>query len=113
MRWKLILAVATLALLAGGVAVQRSRPICVPVAQTERDVQVRVFGLGTIEAQIASRIGFEVAGTLVEVLADHGDRVRAGQVLARLNPAAQQARVARAEAGLRNAEAQQQRAAAA
>ncbi len=113
MRLKVIGAAAALALAAGGIAWQRNRPVTVPVAQNEHDVPVRVFGLGTIEARIASRIGFEVAGTLVEVLADHGDRVRAGQVLARLNPAAQQARVARAEAGLRNAEAQQQRAAAA
>jgi HlyD family secretion protein len=98
---------------AGGVWALRHRPLDIPVAREERDVPVRVFGLGTIEAQIASRIGFEVAGTLAEVLVDHGDRVPAGTVLARLAPAAQQARVAKAEAGVQNAEAQQGRVAAA
>lgn len=89
------------------------RAVALPVAKPERDVAVRVFGLGTIEAQVVSRIGFEVAGTLVEVQADHGDRVAAGQVLARLNSAAQQSRVAKAEAGVQAAEAQQLRVGAA
>ncbi|MCB4823363.1 efflux RND transporter periplasmic adaptor subunit [Roseicella aerolata] len=115
MRRLLLAAGAALLVLgaAGGVWALRHRPLDVPVAREERDVPVRVFGLGTIEAQIASRIGFEVAGTLAEVLVDHGDRVPAGTVLARLAPAAQQARVARAEAGVQNAEAQQGRVAAA
>ena len=108
-------AAAALAILVAGGAtwVLRERPVAVPVARIERDVPVRVFGLGTIEARVASRIGFEVPGTLAEVLADHGDRVPAGATLARLAPASQQARVARAEAGLQSAEAQQGRVAAA
>lgn len=109
-----VLAGAALLLLAaaGGAWYLRARPLEVQVAQVERDVPVRVFGLGTVEARIATRIGFEVAGTVMEVLADHGDRVPAGTVLARLNDAAQQARVAKAEAGLQNAEALQGRVAA-
>jgi HlyD family secretion protein len=98
---------------AGGAWALRHRPVEVPVAREERDVPIRVFGLGTIEARVASRIGFEIAGTLAEVLADHGDRVPAGATLARLAPASQQARVARAEAGVQSAEAQQGRVAAA
>jgi HlyD family secretion protein len=98
---------------AGTGAFLRNRPLEVPVARQEQDIPVRVFGLGTIEAQISSRIGFEVAGILVETLADHGDRVPAGTVLARLNPAFQQARLAKAEAGMQSAEAQQGRVAAA
>ena len=92
---------------AGVVWALRHRPLDLPVARLEQDVPVRVFGLGTMEAQVTSRIGFEVAGTLVAVLADHGDRVKVGQVLARLNPTTQQARVARSGAGLQSAEAQQ------
>ncbi len=115
MRNRLLVGAALLALLAaaGGLWALRHRPLTLPVAALETDVPVRVFGLGTIEAQVTSRIGFEVAGTLVELHADHGDRVAAGQVLARLHPAAQQARVAKAEAGLQSAEAQQLRVAAA
>ncbi|MBV1797780.1 efflux RND transporter periplasmic adaptor subunit [Siccirubricoccus sp. G192] len=98
---------------AGAAFALRHHPLDVPVARQEQDIPVRVFGLGTIEAQVSSRIGFEVAGTLVEVLADHGDRVPAGTALARLNPAFQQARLAKAEAGMQSAEAQQGRVAAA
>jgi HlyD family secretion protein len=114
MRWKLLVGAALLAIAGGaGVWALRHRPLAIPIAQVERDVPVRVFGLGTIEAQISTRIGFEVAGTIMELRADHGDRVASGTVLARLNAAAQEARVAKAEAGLQNAEALQLRVAAA
>jgi len=114
MRWKLAAGVAlVLAAGASGAWALRFRPVEVPVAGIERDVPVRVFGLGTIEARISTRLGFEVAGTVAELHADHGDRVPAGTVLARLNAAAQEARVAKAEAGLQNAEAMQGRVAAA
>jgi HlyD family secretion protein len=83
----------------------RQRALPVPVAAFEQDVPVTVFGLGAIEAQVLSRVGFEVPGTLIELAADHGDRVAAGAVLARLNPISQQARVARAEAAVLSAEA--------
>ncbi len=109
----LLVAGALVAGIGGAAWFLRNRPLEVPVAREERDVPIRVFGLGTIEAQVASRIGFEVAGTLAGVLVDHGDRVSAGSVIARLAPAAQEARVAKAEAGLQNAEAQQGRVAAA
>jgi HlyD family secretion protein len=103
------------ALLLGGAGVWalRLRPLEVPVAAEARDIPIRVFGLGTIEAQVSARIGFEVAGTLAAVLADHGDRVAAGTPLARLSDTSQAARVAKAEAGVQNAEAQQARVAAA
>lgn len=81
------------------------RPLSVPVASFAQDVPVTVFGLGAIEAQVLARVGFEVPGTLVELAADHGDRVVAGAVLARLNPTSQQARLARAEAAVLSADA--------
>lgn len=110
MRSRLIGAVATFGLLAAaGGWFWSARPLTLPVAQVEQDVPIRVFGLGTIEAQVSSRIGFEVAGTLTEVLADHGDQVTAGQVLARLNTVAQEVRVVRAKAGVQSAEAHQTR----
>lgn len=114
MRLKLLMGVAVLGVAAAtGAWALRHRPIEVPVARIERDVPVRVFGLGTIEARISTRLGFEVPGSVAELHADHGDRIAAGTVLARLNAAAQEARVARAEAGLQNAEAMQGRVAAA
>ena len=81
-------------------AVYGNRPISVRVASVERNVPVRVFGLGTVEARVLSKIGFEVGATLTELHADHGDRVTKGQVLARLSLGEQEAEVAKARAAL-------------
>jgi len=110
LRWLLLLLLPLA--LAAGLYAWGQRPLAVSVARLERDVPIRVFGLGTVEARILSRIGFEVPGVLVALEADHGDRVAAGAVLARLDDASQRARLARAEATLQNAEAQQGRVAA-
>jgi HlyD family secretion protein len=110
LRWLLLLLLPLG--LAAGLYAWGQRPLEVSVARMERDVPIRVFGLGTVEARILSRIGFEVSGVLVALEADHGDRVAAGAVLARLDDASQRARLARAEATLQNAEAQQGRVAA-
>ncbi len=88
------------------------RPLDVRVAQTERDVAVQVFGLGTVEARVQSKIGFKVSGVLVELTADVGDRVAKGTVLARLDSREQTARLARANAAVEQAEANLQRATA-
>jgi HlyD family secretion protein len=87
-----------------------NRPISVQTASVEHDVPVRVFGLGTVEARVLSKIGFDVGATLVELNADHGDGVSKGDVLARLNPGEQEARVAKARAALISAEANTTRA---
>jgi HlyD family secretion protein len=84
--------------------VSANRPITVQVAAIERNVPVRVFGLGTTEARVLSKIGFEVGATLAELHADHGDRVSKGQVLARLSTGEQDAKVAKARAALLIAE---------
>lgn len=102
----LLLPVALLLSIAAGLAwLKFWRPLDVPVAGITRDVPVTVFGLGAVEARVLSRVGFEIPGTLVEVSADHGDRVAAGTVLARLSSASQEARVARAEAAVLSADA--------
>ena len=88
------------------------RPVKVQVAAVERDVPVQVFGLGTVEARVTSRIGFKVAGVLTELRADVGDRVDKGAVLARLDDREESARVARAKAATEQAEANLQRATA-
>jgi hypothetical protein len=88
------------------------RPVAVQVANTERDVPVQVFGLGTVEARVQSKIGFKVPGVLADLEADVGDRVARGAVLARLDSREQQALVARAKAAVEQAEANLQRATA-
>ncbi|HEX4894067.1 MAG TPA: efflux RND transporter periplasmic adaptor subunit [Hyphomicrobiaceae bacterium] len=80
------------------------RPLAVPVALPEKDVTIRVFGLGTVEAQVLSKVGFEVGATVAEVKADHGDTVRKGDELARLATGEQEARVAKARAAVLLAE---------
>jgi HlyD family secretion protein len=77
----------------------------VRVAQRERNVVVQVFGLGTVEARVSSKVGFKVSGVVVDIAADVGDRVAKGTVLARLDDREQSARVARAKAATEQTEA--------
>lgn len=86
------------------------RPIDVQIAAAQRDVPVQVFGLGTVEARVTSQIGFKVAGVLVDLRADVGDRVAKGTVLARLDDREQKAQVGRATAAVEQAQANLQKA---
>lgn len=90
-----ILAVAVVAIL-----IYSNHPINVQLATIERNIPVRVFGLGTTEARVLSKVGFEVGATLTELRADHGDHVSKGQMLARLNTGEQDAKVGKARAAL-------------
>jgi multidrug efflux system membrane fusion protein len=64
---------------------------------------------GEVRARIESTLGFRVGGKLVERLVDVGVRVKAGQVLARLDPADQQLTAMQAEANRVLAAAELQR----
>jgi HlyD family secretion protein len=105
---KRFLQLAVLLLIAAGLVIGAwallLRPVPVQIVEIERDVPIQVYGLGTVEAQILSQIGFEVAGTLIELHADYGDRVAAGTLLARLDSREQEARVAQGRAGVAQAE---------
>ena len=107
---------AVLVLVVAGVALGAwallLRPVPVEVVETERDVPIQVFGLGTVEAQILSQMGFEVPGTLIELHADYGDRVASGMLLARIDSREQEARVAQARAAVAQAESAIRQAAA-
>ena len=59
--------VGTLAVVAAGFFAYSNRPLDVPVATIERDVPIRVFGLGTTEVRVLSKISFEVGATLTEL----------------------------------------------
>ena len=102
-----------IALIGVGYLVLVKRPLPVEVIELAYDVPVQVFGLGTVEARILSEVGFEVGGALVELAVDHGERVKQGTVLAKLNNSEQQARVSKAQANLTQAEAALQKAEAA
>ena len=112
-RNRIIIFLVTLALIGGAAFGGWSlllRPISVQVARSERDVAVQVFGLGTVEARVQSKIGFKVSGVLADLEADVGERVAKGVVLARLDSREQQAQVARAKAALQQSEANLQKA---
>ena len=94
----LLVAVAALAAL--GWFFVTERPISVTVVETEAETAIRVYGLGTVEARVVSKIGFEVGAALTDLLVDSNDSVTKGQSLALLHGAEQDARVARAEAGV-------------
>jgi HlyD family secretion protein len=79
--------------------------ITVRTAVAEQNVEVRVFGIGTIEAQIVSKVGFQVAGKIVAVEADQGDLVKADVLLAKLDDDAQRAKLRKSEAAQRQAAA--------
>ena len=85
-------------------------PVEVSAATIQSDVAVEVFGLGTIEARVESKVGFKVSGVLVELRADVGDHVAKGDVLARLDNREQAAQVGRAKSAIEQSQANLQRA---
>ena len=91
--------------IAAGYAFLTYRPVTVRVAGVSENVPIRVFGLGTVEARVLSKIGFEDGGAITELNADHGDIVKEGAVLARLHATQQDAKVAKAKAAVLSAEA--------
>ncbi len=74
----------------------------IAVASTEYQVQ-REF-VGRVEATRQSQVGFELGGELKRVFVDEGDSVAAGAVLAELDTARLEARLAEARAALEQAQ---------
>lgn len=68
---------------------------------------------GAIAARVETDLSFRVSGRITERLADTGQHVQAGDILARLDPEEQKADLATAEANLTLAEAQEAQAASA
>jgi HlyD family secretion protein len=55
-------------------------------AASEMTLERTLFGIGTVEARRAYAIGPTVAGRVARVLVDQGDVVKAGQLLAEMDP---------------------------
>ena len=100
MRRSWLLATAAITAIGAAAAFMTMRPLAVIAVQEESGVPLRLYGLGSVEARVLSRVGFEVGGALVSLSADAGDAVSKGQELAVLHPAEQEARVARAHAAV-------------
>lgn len=71
----------------------------------EKDVPIYLEGLGTVQALNSVTIRSRVDGQLTEIAFTEGQQVRAGDVLARIDPAPFQAALAQAEAKKRQDEA--------
>lgn len=103
--------VAALVLLVGGVLVWRAlRPAAPAVtyrtAEVERgDLQETITANGVINPVRVVNVGTQVSGTVETLYADYNDRVTAGQVLLRLDPALFNSRLAQSQASLANARA--------
>jgi len=106
-RWRMILIGAAL-LLAGLLGFRffasNGTPETVSVAQGE--VELRITGPGTVQARVPVTVAARVSAQVLSVHADHGERVRRGQLLAVLDDrdlaAKQAAAHAGRESGVRN-----------
>ncbi|TCZ84937.1 efflux RND transporter periplasmic adaptor subunit [Lysobacter sp. N42] len=74
--------------------------------QVERgDIRVSISSTGALSAISTVVVGSEISGRVTEVLVDFNDRVRKGQVLARLDPSTFQAQIAQGNAAINSAQA--------
>jgi len=93
-------------------------PVAVTVATVEqRAITPALFGIGTVEARTTYHVGPTVAGRVLRLSVEVGERVSAGQVLGEMDAVdfderlrAQAAAVQRAQASLKDALARQQQA---
>jgi len=104
----LVLLVMGLLLLAALVfIVRRSGPLA-PVRVTvvtaaEASITPALYGIGTVEARRSYLVGPTSAGRVLRVLVDAGERVKAGQLLAEMDPVDLQQRVEALDASLARA----------
>jgi RND family efflux transporter MFP subunit len=82
------------------------RCVLVEVTRVNDEAYVpKVMLTGSIEPKFSSNVGFRVSGRIERRLADVGDHVAAGQVLAELDAREQRANLDAAKAGLASAQA--------
>ncbi len=113
-RWRWVLFALVVVALVGYVVVkQRQKPKTiqyVTAAASLGDVQETVETSGTVQPLVQVQVGSQVSGRIARVLVDFNHRVRAGQLLAEIDPTPFRASVAQARAQVMSAEAQLQRA---
>ena len=104
------LSLVALAVLAGAIAWWRQAPVPVSVVVPSRGPAIdAIYATGTVEPTVMLPIAPRVGGRIVELNADEGDRVRKGQVLARLDDADLTSTVDELEARARYAQSQHER----
>lgn len=109
-RWYLALAMLLIGLVSVAVLFSLSgdgKTVSYQSAEARRgDLTVTVTATGTLQPVNQVEVGTETSGTVAAVLVDFNDRVKAGQVLARLDTEQLQARLRQSEAALELARAQ-------
>jgi len=71
----------------------------VPVTVVERaEIRGKVHGPGTVQSRVSVTVSARITGVLEKLHADHGDRIRKGQLLAELDSAEVRAREAASHA---------------
>lgn len=75
-------------------------------ATVERgDIRVAISSTGTLSAISTVTVGSQISGQVTQVLADYNDKVRKGQVIARIDPKTYEAQIAEGNAQIANAQA--------
>lgn len=77
----------------------------VTAVASKGDVRRMVSTSGPVSAVITVQVGSQLSGQVEAVLADHNSEVKAGDVMARIDPKTYESRVAQAKADLQSAEA--------
>ena len=103
--WALVLAVVSASLVLAPARLQAATAVATAVAQAGTASGVLSLD-GTLQAVRQATLSAQVGGNLVLLAVKPGDRVRAGQLVARVDERAAQAGVQRSEAGLAQAEAE-------
>lgn len=104
-----ILVIAVVALVAIAAIFNRQKPQGTKVTAEEaklRTITEIVAASGKIFPQTEVKISSDVSGEIVELLVEEGDSVKAGQLLAKIDPEAIQSQVERGKAQLNSARAQ-------
>ena len=113
-RWPWVAGVVlVLILIAGGVWLFKSGPAVVAVHTALAQPMTSggppsasvLDATGYVTARREATVSAQITGTMIEVLIEEGDRVKVGQVLARLDDTQQRAALAQAEAQLQSARA--------
>jgi len=105
---RLMLGAVALALIGGMAYVSLHTGPLAPVKVTvaspvEGTLNPSIFGIGTVEARRSWMVGPTVAGRVLGVMVDVGDSVRAGQLLAEMDPVDLNQRLAALDASLARA----------
>jgi HlyD family secretion protein len=110
-RWAVAAAAVLVLAATFGAMHARQRPVRYVSAPVTRGDVVEVVGAtGTLQAVTTVQVGSQVSGTIQNLYADFNSVVHKGQVIARLDPSAFEARVGQARANLISARANVERA---